>query len=78
MFECQKCQKCFDFRSEYERHISTRGYCEIFNKVTIESSHECKLCKKPYASQASLIRHVKTIHVPFQKMKNLILSNQDV
>ena len=68
MLECKNCKKCFDYKSDYIKHMSMRGYCGTWK---FERRFVCDLCDKPFVNKSSLTRHNKNIH-NFKKNENKI------
>jgi hypothetical protein len=55
-YECSRCTKKFKRRSNYDRHLTRKNLCKIFNSVTI---YECCYCNKTLATNSNLHRHYR-------------------
>jgi hypothetical protein len=74
MFECRKCGKCFEYESDYTKHLAMSTDCSQNLSMDI-SNNQCHLCHKVFVSKSSLTRHIKNVGnkcqqwVDFQSIK---------
>lgn len=64
MLRCEKCLKCFDFKSKLEKHINKSGCMQLvqigqnmLDNVTTTEQIKCKFCNV-YFSKKNIIRHM--------------------
>lgn len=60
MFECKKCGKCFEYDSDYTKHLTISTNCNLYLSID-SSNNECHLCHKIFVNKSSLTRHLKTV-----------------
>ena len=91
IYQCQKCQKYFDHKTKYTKHLErkkdciTNDYVVKENIVTVcgevevnneDGKYCCLICNKKFSFSQSLSRHKKT-HT-FDNDKNVIISKNEI
>ncbi len=59
-YKCNKCNKKFFHKNDYQRHINRKTPCDLTRIYTVESSKKlkCSGCGKTFARQVNLTRHL--------------------
>ena len=55
-YECNKCSKIFDRKSNYDTHMKRKVACN--EQISNGNNANCKYCKKIFSSYKSLHRHI--------------------
>ena len=58
MFSCKRCEKCFDKKFNYIRHLEKKKPCQI-NILGNTPEFKCVYCSKVYSRQPNLNKHMK-------------------
>src|ERR1700678_3635207 len=64
-YKCGKCEKTFAKGAWFRRHLARKTPCsDIVEKEDLpedkkESPNKCKFCGRPFASAATLLRHIQ-------------------
>ena len=53
-YTCAKCNKTFNQKVDYDRHINRKYSCDVNSSV-----NECSICKKEFKHKSSLYKHFK-------------------
>lgn len=88
MFVCQKCDRCFSNKSNYNRHLKRKNPCKkkkIDPKQYETIDFPCEYCQNDFTTKQNLNRHKKntntacyitrTMKQEMQALKEAILSN---
>ena len=91
LYQCQKCQKYFDHKTKYTKHLERKKDCitndyvqKINNVITLNGSeindddgkYCCLICNKKFSFSQSLSRHKKTHNN--DNDKNVIISKSEI
>lgn len=61
MFSCKRCEKCFDRKYDYIRHLEKKKPCQMKHSVLKRPEEfRCNNCAKEYSSQSNLNKHMRT------------------
>jgi uncharacterized Zn-finger protein len=55
MFLCDKCNKEFNTKGNYERHLNSKNPCELRGMSKI---YKCEICHKEYDTKNALTKHL--------------------
>lgn len=63
MYRCVRCEKCFNQKSDLNRHLRRKNPCQVGKRVEIESrkqmSPQCHYCNGVFYNKQGLKRHMK-------------------
>ena len=74
VFTCNKCNKIFDYKSNYLRHVNRKFSC-----IKEDDSLQCEYCSKEFTTKGNLSRHIKGYCLAKKNqeiIKNLINENE--
>jgi hypothetical protein len=64
-YNCDKCKKKFNHKTNYLNHINRKTSC-IVDETEKESYYFCEFCDKKYNRKDNLTRHLKTCKIKIQ------------
>jgi uncharacterized C2H2 Zn-finger protein len=71
IFKCEKCEKCFNKKYDYETHLNKKKSCVEDLKIVnykqslVENSIHCEFCNQCFKSNRDLIRHLNSKNTCF-------------
>ena len=68
IYKCNRCDKQFKQKTDYNRHINRKNPCKIIlDKIILDKNnksikYKCNTCNKFYSTQGNLTKHIKKFH----------------